>query len=78
MHDKLIGLFFFLEKTVTGRLYLDMLELYALAQLLPQTILQQDGMPPHFCHHVKNHLDREMAGRWIGRSGPRRWLEESL
>jgi hypothetical protein len=22
------------------------------------------------CHHVKNHLDRDMAGRWIGRSGP--------
>jgi hypothetical protein len=26
--------------------------------------------PPQFCHHVRNHLDREMAGRWIGRSGP--------
>jgi hypothetical protein len=30
MHDKLIGLFFFLEKTVTGHSYLDILELYAL------------------------------------------------
>jgi hypothetical protein len=46
---KLIEPFFFLEKTVTGHLYLDMLELYALPQLPPQTILQQDGAPPHFC-----------------------------
>ncbi|XP_021917191.1 uncharacterized protein LOC110828629 [Zootermopsis nevadensis] len=36
------------EKTVIGRSYLDVLELYALPQLPPQTILQQDGAPPHF------------------------------
>jgi hypothetical protein len=40
MHDKLIELVFFSEKTLTGRPYLDMLELYALPQLPPQTILQ--------------------------------------
>jgi hypothetical protein len=61
MHDKLIGPFFFSEKTVTGRSYLNMLELYALLQLPPQTILQQDRAPPHFCHHVRSHLDR-----WLG------------
>jgi hypothetical protein len=60
IHNKLIGPFWFSEKIVTGRSYLDMLELYALPQLSPQTILQQDGEPPHFCHHVRNHL----AGRW--------------
>jgi hypothetical protein len=58
MH-KLIGPLFFSEKTVAGRSYLDMLELYALPQLPPQTILQQDGALPHFCHHVRNHLDRD-------------------
>jgi hypothetical protein len=68
MHDKLIGPFFFMEKTVTGHLYLDMLELYALPQLPPQTILQQAGVLPHFCQHVRYHLDREMAGRWIRQS----------
>jgi hypothetical protein len=46
MHDKLTGPFFSSEKTVAGRWYLDMLELYALPQLPPQTILQQDGAPP--------------------------------
>jgi hypothetical protein len=70
MHDKLIGPFFFLEKTVTAHSYLDMLELYALPQLPPQTILQQEGATPHFCHHIRNHLNREMAGGWIGRDGP--------
>jgi hypothetical protein len=27
----------------------------------------------HFCYHVWNHIDREMAGRWIGRGGPIAW-----
>jgi hypothetical protein len=40
-------------------------------------LLQQDGAPPHFCHHVTNHLDREMAGRWIGRSEPSAWPPRS-
>jgi hypothetical protein len=43
MHDKLIGRFFFSEKTVTGRSYLDMLELYALPQFPPQTCFKQRG-----------------------------------
>jgi hypothetical protein len=73
MHNKLIGPFFFSEKTVTEHMYLDMLELYALPQLLPQSILREDGVPAHLCHHVTNHLDREMAGRWIGRGGPIAW-----
>jgi hypothetical protein len=46
MH-KLTGPFFFSEKTVTGRLYLDMLELLAPHQLPPQTILQEMGR-----HHI--------------------------
>jgi hypothetical protein len=54
-----------------------MLELYALPQLPPQTILQQNGAPPHFCHHIRNHLDREVAGRWIVISGPTAWPPRS-
>jgi hypothetical protein len=76
MH-KLTEPFLLLEKTVTGHLYLNMLELYALLQLPPQTILQHDRVPPHFCHHVKNHLDREMAERLIGRCGPISWSPRS-
>jgi hypothetical protein len=33
--------------------------------------------PPHFCDHVRNHLDREMAGRWIGRGGLVAWPPRS-
>jgi hypothetical protein len=29
--------------------------------------------PPYFCHQVRNHLDREMAGWWIGRDEPITW-----
>jgi hypothetical protein len=73
MHGKLIGRFFFSEKTVTGFSYLEILELNALPQLPTESILQQDGAPPHFCHHLRNHLDRKLAGRWISRGGPIAW-----
>jgi hypothetical protein len=77
MHDRMIEWFFCSENTVTGHSYLNMLELYALTQLPPKIILQQNGAPSHFCHHVRNYLDREMAGRWIGRSGPITWPPRS-
>jgi hypothetical protein len=51
-----------LKKRLTRRSYLDMQELYVLPQLPPQIILLQSGVPPHFCHHVRNHPDREIAG----------------
>jgi hypothetical protein len=34
--------------------------------------------PPYFCHHIRNQLDREMAGRWIGRGGSIAWPPRSL
>jgi hypothetical protein len=74
MQDKLIWLFLFSEKTVNGRSYLNMLEL---PQLPSQTILQNNGAPPHLCHHIRNHLDREVAGRWIGRGEPIAWPPRS-
>jgi hypothetical protein len=63
MDDKSIEPIFISGKTVTGHSYFDMLELYALPQLPPRPLLQQDGEPPNFCHYIRNHLDREMAGR---------------
>ena len=50
LHDWTI---FFLEHTITGISYLDMLENYALPQLPHQAILQQDGAPPHFSRIVR-------------------------
>jgi hypothetical protein len=54
-------LFFFSEKAVTGRSYLDMLELYALPQLPPQTPSNKMG---------SRHISATMSGiTW-----PERWL----
>jgi hypothetical protein len=59
MHDKFIGQFFFSEKTVTGRSYLNILELCALPQLPPQTMMGH------------RHISATMLGitwteRWLG------------
>jgi hypothetical protein len=72
MH-KLTGLFFLSEKAVTGRSYLDMLMCCPSYHLK----LSSNKLELHFCHHVRNHLDREIAGRWIGRGGPIAWLPRS-
>ena len=45
MHDKIIGPFFFAEKSITAQIYLKVLTEYALPQLeqyQPQVIFQQD------------------------------------
>jgi CRISPR/Cas system-associated protein Cas10 (large subunit of type III CRISPR-Cas system) len=34
-------------------------------------------VPPHFRHHVRNHLDRKMTGRWISKRGPIAWPPRS-
>lgn len=69
MHDMLIGPFFVSEETVTKILYLDMLELFMLPQLPPQTVFQHDRALPHFIPIIKHHLDCEMPVSWIVRGG---------
>ncbi|GFQ89249.1 DUF4817 domain-containing protein [Trichonephila clavata] len=50
MHtNSIIGPFFFVEKTVTGHVYRDMLENCTVLQIPPGFLFQQDGAPPH--HH---------------------------
>ena len=51
MHDKIIGPFFFAEKSITAQIYLDVLTEYVspqLKQYQPQVIFQQDGAPRHW------------------------------
>jgi hypothetical protein len=58
MKDIIIGPFFFIEPTVTGNIYLHMLEQFAVPQLLlqqPNVIFQQqDGAPPHWSLDVRD------------------------
>ena len=48
--QKAYGPFFFAEETVTGMIYLDMLQLWLMPQLqnVPTFIFQQDRSPAHF------------------------------
>ena len=38
---------------------------------------QHDGAPPHNASIVRNYLDEEFPGRWIGRGGPKEWPPRS-
>ncbi|KAJ4428903.1 hypothetical protein ANN_25897 [Periplaneta americana] len=72
---KLYGPFFFIEATVTGHSYLEMLEQWLVPQLRQDLnddfIFQQDGAPPHFHNAVRAYLNTEMSDRWIGHAGVR-------
>lgn len=70
--EKVYGPFFFVENTVTGITYLDMLENYLFPQLETDSndfIYQQDGAPPHWHLEVREFLNQRIPGRWIGRTG---------
>ncbi|KFM68285.1 hypothetical protein X975_13792, partial [Stegodyphus mimosarum] len=65
MHDRVIGLFFFTEKTVSSVVYLDMLENFVLPQLeelQPHVFLQQDGAPPLWSTIVRSSLNDHFTG----------------
>lgn len=81
--DLLIGPYIF-EGSITGETYLNFLinELPLLLRDVPQNIqeqmlLQQDGAPPHYSRRVKEYLNEEFRGRWIGRGGPYQWPARS-
>lgn len=70
--QKVYGPFFFVEKTIGGFEYLDMLQQWLLPQLeqgMPNVIFQQDGAPPHFHNEVRLELNTRLTNRWIGRVG---------
>ncbi|GBL92253.1 hypothetical protein AVEN_35809-1 [Araneus ventricosus] len=69
---KLYGPFFFSERSVTSNVYLDMLEVWLMTQLDPDSmdyIFQQDGAPLHWSTEVRTFLNQHLPKRWIGRSG---------
>uniref|UniRef100_A0A1B6EKB9 DUF4817 domain-containing protein n=1 Tax=Cuerna arida TaxID=1464854 RepID=A0A1B6EKB9_9HEMI len=83
MNDRIVGPFIFAEKTITGDIYCDMLELYVFPQVddieaeKGLVIFQQDGAPPHYKQCVRSALDARFPGRWMGRGGPIAWPPRS-
>ena len=72
MHDKIIGPFFFAEKSITAQIYLDLLTEYVPPQLVqcqPLVIFQEDGASPHWGLAVRQFLNDTFPERWIGRDG---------
>lgn len=76
-HETVIGPFFFVENTINGNVYLDMLQNYAIPQIPQGYVFQQDGAPPHYALHVTDHLNECFPQRWIGRGGPTAWPPRS-
>lgn len=81
---------YFLENTLTGDGYLNLLRNHivpAILNLFPNgnhvgmpnrdLWFQQDGAPPHYALNVRRYLDTMFAGRWIGRRGAIEWPARS-
>jgi hypothetical protein len=71
---------FFTESTITGDIYLDLLQLYVFPQIEDveretgnRAIFMQDGAPPHFSLPVRGALNEKFPNAWIGRGGPIPW-----
>ena len=80
LYDRVIGPFFFSESTITGVVYLDLLEQYVFPQIetfeqetVSRVIFMQDGAPPHFSCFVTDVLNERFPDAWIGRGGPIPW-----
>ena len=68
MHNRVIGSFFFCERTITANIYLDKLDLYVAPQLndlQSLVIFQQDGVPPHLGLDVRKFLDDTFPDIWL-------------
>jgi hypothetical protein len=66
---------FFKETTITGIVYLDMLQQFLIPQLDEddqegRIHFQQDGAPPHYLGEVHKYLSTRFPGRRIDRETP--------
>ena len=80
MCNRVIGPFFFHERTITADVYLDLQTEYVAPQLSdsqPTIIFQQDSAPPHWGLGVRQFLNETFSDRWIGRNEPISWPPRS-
>jgi hypothetical protein len=76
--DRVIGPYFFAERTVPSHNYQDMLELFAVPQTDDDNVIfQEDVAPAHCANIVTEFLDEIFLGRWIGRGGWKQWPPRS-
>jgi hypothetical protein len=75
MHVTVYDPFYFMETTITGIVYLDMLQQFLIPQLdednqEERIHFQQAGAPPHYFEEVREYLNTRFPGRWVGREAP--------
>lgn len=83
VRDRVVGPHFF-DGPLNGQAYLNFLRnefhLYLddfQLDLYGRLWFQHDGAPPHSSRIVKQYLDEQFEGRWIGRGGPVPWPARS-
>jgi hypothetical protein len=64
-----------METTITGIVYLDMLQQFLIPQLDKddqegRVHFQQDGASLYYLEEVRENLNTRFPGRWIGRAAP--------
>lgn len=79
--DRIVGPFF-IEGNLNAMVYLDMLKNDIIMSILDESgdfpaFFQQDGAPPHYGTEVRQWLDQQFPGHWIGRRGPVEWPPRS-
>lgn len=85
--DQIIGPIF-IDDNLTGERYLRILEDLVYPRLIDivenderyseaDLIFQHDGAPPHYAAAVREFLDANFPGQWIGRRGPVEWPARS-
>jgi hypothetical protein len=79
--ERVYGPFFFMETTITGIMYPDMLQQFLIPQLAEEDqeeriLFQQDSARPQYLGEVREYLSTCSPGRWTGRA-PIEWSPRS-
>jgi hypothetical protein len=72
-----------METTITGIVYLDMLQQFLIPQLDDDNQegrihFEQDGATPRYLEEVREYLNTHFPGRWIGPAAPIAWPATSF
>lgn len=72
---------FFFDGNINAENYLDMLKRCFMPIIkrrrVRNVVFQQDGAPAHYARAVRDFLDNQFPGKWLGRCGPLVWAARS-